>query len=389
MTLPLHIQDNEFKNIPLNRTGSIALTSALLFVVASVLFTNHLAHRLAKEEAKSIEIWAEATRQIISADEDTDIDFYSSIIEDNTNIPVYMLDGEGNILETRNVKRQVKDPTELHGPIEVTIADDYTQYIYYDDSYALKQLRVLPYIEFGIIVLFVLIALAAISIAQRSEQDRLWAGLSKETAHQLGTPISSLIAWQELLKATYPDDKLIPEMKADIYRLQAIADRFSKIGSKPELTDTPVMPLIEQTVSYMRRRMSKSVRIELNADIDEDTLAALNPTLFQWVLENLIKNSVDAMDANGTISIHTGRENDRINIDVTDTGKGIEKSKQSRIFDPGFTTKTRGWGLGLSLSKRIIEDYHRGKIFVKHSQIGIGTTIRITLEYAENGTSAA
>ena len=372
------------------RVWEIALTLSSLFVVASILYYNYLFLRLAETETKQMEIWAEATRQLVNADEGTDIDFVSSIIEGNTTIPVYMLDAEGNVLLTRNVTRPVKDPTQLHGPIVVTIDGNATQLIYYDDSLALQRLQHLPLISFGVLAVLLLIGLIILYMTQRSEQNRVWVGLSKETAHQLGTPISSLAAWEQLLRERYPDDELIPQMQQDIHRLQAVAERFSKVGSEAELTRQPLFPLVEDTVVYMQSRVSKKVVIHCFCNDEDKTLQAdLNAPLFQWVLENLIKNAVDAMSGAGTITLRVHRSNRTIFIDVADTGKGMERKLFKRIFRPGFTTKQRGWGLGLSLSKRIIEDYHRGKLFVQESTVGQGSVFRITLKDTVDNTPAA
>ena len=353
------------------RVWEIALTLSSLFVVASILYYNYLFLRLAETETKQMEIWAEATRQLVNADEGTDIDFVSSIIEGNTTIPVYMLDAEGNVLLTRNVTRPVKDPTQLHGPIVVTIDGNTTQLIYYDDSFALQRLQRLPLVSFGVLAVLLLTGLIILYMTQRSEQNRVWVGLSKETAHQLGTPISSLAAWEQLLRERYPDDELIPQLQQDIHRLQAVAERFSKVGSEAELTRQLLFPLVEDTVVYMQSRVSKKVVIHCFCNDEDKTLQAdLNAPLFQWVLENLIKNAVDAMSGAGTITLRVHRSNRTIFIDVADTGKGMERKLFKRIFRPGFTTKQRGWGLGLSLSKRIIEDYHRGKLFVQESTVG-------------------
>ena len=363
---------------------------ALVFVIISVLFTNHLSRLLADEESHKIEIWAEATRQLIQAEENTNIDLISSIIEGNTTIPVYMLDAEGNVLLTRNVRHPVADPTKLFGPIEVYLDENTVQYIYYDESVPLRQLRLLPYIEFGIILLFVFIAVITIYIGQRSEQNRVWVGLSKETAHQLGTPISSLMAWEELLRTRYPQDELIPQMQLDIERLKTIAERFSKIGSEPEVHVERLAPLVKETVDYMRARTSRRITLDFVADKEaEQAQTSISAPLFKWVLENLLRNAVDAMDGEGAITLTMKTEDQHIIIDVADTGKGIERSLYKRIFMPGYTSKSRGWGLGLSLSKRIIEDYHRGKIFVLQSVVGAGTTFRIVLEESENSAPAA
>ena len=370
--------------------GEVALSLALIFVIISTIYSHHLVYHMAMSENKQMEIWAEATRQLIQADVNTDIDFVSSIIEGNTTIPVYMLDGNGQILAMRNVIEPVEDPTTLMGPIEVYIDEHTTQYIYYDESITLKQLRLFPLFSFGIIAIFLLTSFIAIRTTQRSQQDRVWAGLSKETAHQLGTPLSSLTAWQELLLLRYPNDELIPQMQLDINRLQAIAERFSKIGSIPELTLQPLIPIIEQTTTYMQARVSKKVKINyLFPDEVSDVQVRLNATLFQWVLENLLKNALDAMGGAGQITLQVTPAGKRIYIDVSDTGKGMERKMFKRIFVPGYTTKQRGWGLGLSLSKRIVEDYHGGKLFVLQSELKRGTTFRIILKYAEDRTATA
>ncbi|MCQ2347772.1 MAG: ATP-binding protein [Paludibacteraceae bacterium] len=362
--------------------GSVSVLVALLIVIASVLYTNHLAKQFTIEEQQRVEMWAEATRRLIQANETEDLSFYLSIIEQNTTIPVYIVTQDGTILESRNVKHPADDPRTLNGPIELRISDDNIQYIYYDESTILTRLKFFPYIECAIIFLFILVAIVTLITAQRSEQDRVWAGLSKETAHQLGTPISSLNAWQELLQSRYPNDELIPEMQQDLERLNVIAERFSKVGSAPVLTDTNLSDVIEQTVRYMRTRVSNKVTIDI-VHCASSTVN-LNAPLFSWVLENLIKNAIDAMSGSGTITLTCSHENGTILLDITDTGRGIDRSSFRTIFQPGYTSKKRGWGLGLSLSKRIIEDYHGGKIFVKSSEPGVGTTFRIVLKEAVN-----
>lgn len=362
------------------------LLVALAFVIASVLFTNNLTKQLAEEEQKNVAIWAEATRQLILAEDDTDINFVSYIIAKNTTIPVYMTDEEGNILLTRNVNKPVQDPRSLNGPIELRITDDNIQYIYYDESNLLRALRYVPYLQFLLIFIFIVIAVWMMLTVQQSEQNRLWAGLSKETAHQLGTPISSLNAWQQLLADRYPQDDLIPQMRKDINRLNIIADRFSKIGSEPELQTEDMVQTLQDTVSYVRTRISRKVDITLLADnVSRPLLVTQNVPLMEWVIENLIKNAVDAMSGVGSITIRLHETADEVKIDVTDTGKGMDKHTQRRVFQAGFSTKQRGWGLGLPLSKRIIEEYHGGKLFVKQSKVGVGTTFRIVLKKSENG----
>lgn len=374
------------------------LLTATIIVIVSMLFMNHIANSLAEEERNKIEIWAEATRQFIMADEHTNIDFFSSIIEQNTTIPVYMVDENGTLLFSRNVKEpkynvsafyadKIKTLQATEKPIEVRISDDIVQYIYYEDSTLLKQLYYFPYVQFAVILLFVLIVIYTLSTAQHNEQNRVWAGLSKETAHQLGTPISSLNACSELLKMNYPDEVLVYEVEKDVQRLQSIADRFSKIGSTPVLVPTNVLEVLLNTVDYMRTRTSDKVVYEVRyedkllSEYDEvpEVMVMLNRTLLEWVVENLCKNAVDAMENNGKIVFSVHRTDNRLLLDVSDTGKGIERKHIREVFKPGYTTKARGWGLGLSLAKRIIEQYHKGKIFVKQSEIGKGTTFRIVL----------
>lgn len=362
-------------------TSFIVLCVSLIIVVISVVFTTSLTRKLALEEQRKMEIWAEATRQFILADENTDIDFVTSIIEGNNTIPVYMVDKDGNLLISRNAKTEMPPIDELNGPIVVEISDKVTQYIYYDESTLLYQLHYIPYIQFALIFLFIVIGIYVIYVSQRSEQNRVWAGLSKETAHQLGTPISSLNAWLELLQSEYKEE-YIPQMRADVERLQVIADRFSKIGSNPALTATDGTEVISRTIDYMQARTSSQVSYTLK--VQGPVMMRLNAPLFAWVIENLIKNAIDAMNGAGKITITVSTKGKAAIIDVADTGKGIEHRRWKRIFQPGYSTKQRGWGLGLCLSKRIVEDYHCGKLFVKDSQINGGTTFRIILEQAVN-----
>lgn len=366
------------------KSGSLFLSIALLIVIVSVLFTNNLARQLQQEEQRHVETWAEATRQLILADESTDLNFLMTIIEGNTTIPVYMTDADGKVIDSRNVRHPVADPRTLNGPIELRISDDIVQYIYYDESLMLTRLRFFPYIEFGIIFLFVLIAVITLYTGQRSEQNRVWVGLSKETAHQLGTPISSLNAWQELLSSRYPEDDLIPQMRLDIDRLQVIAERFSKVGSEPELETTNLYQLVTETADYMRTRISSKVEVMTECQA-QSVLADVSKPLVSWVLENLIKNAIDAMDGRGRITLQLSEDEDHLLLDISDTGRGIDRSLYRTVFRPGYTSKARGWGLGLSLSQRIIQDYHRGRLFIKQSTPGVGTTFRIVFEKAKNG----
>ena len=368
--------------------GTIVLVIAMFIVAISVLFTNNLARSLQEEEQKNMSIWADATRQLIFAADDADIDFVSSIIEKNTTIPVYICDAQGNILASRNVEpvnSQKLVAKDHHGPIELKIDEATTQYIYWDDSNLLTRLRYVPYAQFALIFIFIAVAVITMLTGQRSEENRLWVGLSKETAHQLGTPISSLNAWQQLLADAYPNDEYVPQMKRDIDRLQMIADRFQKIGSEPTLQLQDLIPIVQNAVAYMRARTSSRIVIDDSSlkDIKRDMM--LNAPLMQWVVENLLKNAVDAISGNGTISLYLHENEHDVMLDITDTGKGIDSKTQRRIFEPGFTSKDRGWGLGLPLAKRIVEQYHGGKLLLKSSQPGVGTTFRIILKKTENG----
>ena len=351
-----------------------------------------MAQKLETEEKQKIEIWAEATRQLILADSVTDIDFVSSIIENNTTIPVYIVNDHDSIIYSRNVKEPKRNVAEFYerkiaslkakiSPIEVRISSDLVQYIYYDDSMLLIQLYFFPYILVAIIALFVFFVVLVFIHFKRSEQNLVWVGLSRETAHQLGTPISSLLAWQELLKTTDIDEELLNELGKDIDRLQIIADRFSKIGSQPILLPENLIKVIEKSLEYMNNRSSNKVIYTTHFPKQNDSLIVpINAPLFEWVIENLCKNAIDAMNGAGQISIALSILPKQVQIDVSDTGKGMERSMYKTIFKPGFTTKTRGWGLGLSLAKRIVEEYHQGEIFVKSSIAGKGTTFRIILK---------
>ena len=371
--------------------GTIVLVIAMFIVAISVLFTNNLARSLQEEEQKNMSIWADATRQIIFADDDADIDFSSSIIEKNTTIPVYICDKEGNVIASRNadekklsIANYQLSTDKHHGPIELKIDETTTQYIYWDDSSLITRLRYVPYAQFALIFIFIAIAVITMLTGQRSEENRLWVGLSKETAHQLGTPISSLNAWQQLLADEYPADEYVAKMKGDIDRLQMIADRFQKIGSEPTLKPENLIPVVQNAVSYMRARISNRITIDDTCLSGVERVVMINAPLLQWVIENLLKNAVDAISGNGMITLRLLENEHEVSLDITDTGKGIDNKAQRRIFEPGFTSKERGWGLGLPLAKRIVEQYHGGKLLLKHSQPGVGTTFRIVLKKPEN-----
>ncbi|MHB9140247.1 MAG: sensor histidine kinase [Paludibacter sp.] len=363
---------------------------AILIVITSTIFTNRLVKKLSIEETKKIEIWAEATRQLVLADENTDMNFLLEIIEGNTTIPVIMTDAHDNMLQSRNLKIPKADTASFfkekiakfkkeRPPIIVKLDVDTRQFIYYDESSLLKQLHFFPFVQFGIIIVFFIIVILAFSSTKKAEQNQVWVGLSKETAHQLGTPISSLLAWTELLKLRHEDDKLINDMENDVKRLSIIAERFSKIGSKPDLKKIDLYEALVNAVSYMKNRSSNKVNITLHNPAEELIRVPLNVPLFEWVIENLCKNAIDAMNGSGKIDISVKTNPKEILVDVKDTGKGMERKMYKAIFTPGFTTKERGWGLGLSLAKRIIEEYHKGKIFVKQSEVGVGTIFRIII----------
>jgi two-component sensor histidine kinase len=376
------------------RLKLVFIIVAVAIIAVSTIFTNRLAKDLAVEEQKKIEIWAEATRQIIVADENTNITFLTDIIAQNTSIPVIITDAKGQMLFSRNVTEPKTNVNEFYvhevarlkakrPPIEMKL-DTITQYLYYDDSLFLKQLYYFPYVQFGVIVIFLLVAFFAFSGTKKAEQNQVWVGLSKETAHQLGTPISSLLAWVDLLKMRHEEDKLIGDMEKDVNRLRIIAERFSKIGSKPDLQLVSLNETLTNAVQYMSNRSSQKVVIQCHFENDDPVLLKLNVPLFEWVIENLCKNAIDAMDGIGRIDITVFSKSDEVFIDVKDTGKGMDKRKYKVVFTPGFTTKKRGWGLGLSLAKRIIEEYHGGKIFVKQSELNVGTVFRIIFNVKSN-----
>ena len=377
LTKPIHL-----------RLTFIAIASIIALV--SLFFTNRLVNQLANEERQKIEIWADATRLVAHAEGDADLTLIMNVLEGNTTIPVVMVDSQDHFITSRNIlepktnlqafrQATITRLKHKHPPIEIDIDKNTKQFIYYDDSFLIKELAYFPYIQLGVIALFILVSFWAFSGTKKAEQNQVWVGLSKETAHQLGTPISSLMAWIELLKTRFPDDMLLPEMEKDIKRLKTIAERFSKIGSKPELNDIPLIDALDGAITYMRNRISNKVVIEVKQQLPDTAEAAINLPLFEWVIENLCKNAIDAMDGSGKITIALTESNHFYLIDVQDTGKGMAKHLFKTIFKPGFTTKKRGWGLGLSLAKRIIEEYHQGKIYVKQSEINQGTIFRIAL----------
>lgn len=370
----------------------LLLLLAVVIGIGAFFYTNWLVKNMAREERKSVELWAEATQKVISADinSNQDITFLNDILMRNTTIPIITADSLGKILESRNIAfnennkdkvliRELHKMKEENEPIIISITETEKQYLYYRDSVLLENLKYYPIVQFGVIFLFILVAYLAFNSSRNVEQNQVWVGMSKETAHQLGTPISSLMAWVELLKMQNIDENLIQEFEKDTERLQKITERFSKIGSVPELVLTDVAETIRSTVEYLKTRSSGKVNFVLDFDQEKKYEAPLNSSLFSWVIENLCKNAIDAMSSTGTIQVSIMEKADQLFIEVSDTGKGISKAYFKTVFQPGFTTKKRGWGLGLSLAKRIVENYHKGKIFLKQSEINKGTTFRIIL----------
>jgi two-component system, sporulation sensor kinase D len=385
----------------------ILLAFAVIIASGSLFYTNYLARNIAKSERTRAQVWAMSMKQVISAD-DNDFLPYVFKVRDSSLVPAIVTDEKGDFqfakgLDTTKtfiplVPEAVKDKNapnydpdyfkaELatmkhqHEPIKIILPRGYWL-IYYKDSPLLSQLKLFPYVQLSVIAVFLLLAYTAFNSSRKSEQNQVWVGLAKETAHQLGTPISSLMAWIELIKDKFnaEDDPLIAEMENDVQRLEIVADRFSKIGSKPKLEENAVFDVIEDFVNYFKVRVSNNISFEITGD--RDLVAGLNIPLFDWVIENLLKNAVNAIEGKGSIRVNiaTNKAKDQIVIDVIDTGKGIPKSKFITVFQPGYTTRKRGWGLGLSLTKRIVENYHNGHIVVRDSELGKGTTFRITLK---------
>lgn len=378
-------------NIELLSKIAIILT-AIIIALSTIFVTNRLTKNLAEEERNKMQIWALATRELATMDINCDVMFVQSVITKNTSIPVILTgDSLNEILSYRNIDANL-EPAQLqqlaqefariNRPIEIDLGDGEKQYICYGESRLLKNLSYYPLIYIIVFLLYAILLTVVLVTMKRAEQNRVWVGLTKETAHQLGTPISSLLAWVEILKSRYPNDNMLPDMERDVLRLRTIAERFSQVGSKQELVETDMNDAAKKAIDYMRTRISKKINIEFTAS--GNNRAMMNVPLFEWVIENLCKNAADAMENGGTIKIDIQPNHSTIIMDVSDNGKGIPLKNYKRIFYPGFTTKTRGWGLGLSLVKRIIEEYHHGKIYIKHSEIGNGTTFRIEIPKIEN-----
>lgn len=383
----------------------VLLIIAIVIGLASLLYTSWLSEKMAEEERKKVELWAEATKRLAEAGiqnsneaylEQLTTSYYTltlAIIQQNTTIPVIIIEPGGAFNYHANIQfsegrenqvltRELQKMKAHAEPIHITLSEEEGDYLllYYRESNILRNLRYYPYVQLFVIVVFIVAAYSAFLATQRAEQNQVWVGMSKETAHQLGTPISSLMAWTELLKLQDINPEMVIEFEKDIQRLEKITERFSKIGSKPELIPSNVAEVLVSAVNYLKTRSSGKIKFETDLGENNLPLIPLNAALFSWVIENLCKNAIDAMDNNGTITISLGQKDDAVYIDVSDSGKGVAKSNFKTIFQPGFSTKKRGWGLGLSLAKRIVENYHRGKIFIRWSELGKGTTFRIILK---------
>ncbi len=376
------------------------MTVAVVIGAATVIYTNLLVAKLSEREQQLIDLYAKGLRYMGNAEIDSDnlVFVQEEIIDANQSVPVILADENENALAYKNLdipvnisekrkkamlQREIAKMKAQHPPIEVSYQDDFKNYIFYKDSELLTQLRYYPYVQLTVIACLFLIAYYAFSYSRKAEQNRVWVGLAKETAHQLGTPLSSLMAWYEYMKASprFDQEPMVEELGKDVRRLEIITERFSNIGSVPVLKDEPILRVVENAIGYLRNRVSAKVAIHVETDFPPETTAKINIPLFEWVIENICKNAVDAMEGKGSITLRVvkGSVKGTLALDIQDTGKGIPKSKQEEVFVPGFTTKRRGWGLGLALARRIIENYHQGRLFVKSSEVGKGTTFRLVL----------
>ena len=379
-----------------NRWKYLLIVTAFIFVTATLLYTNRLAGKIADEELQRVQQIADVYQYISTAENIEDYGFFIDLIQSNKTVPIISTDNNGNIIDFLNLdsvkastnpqylEKELLSMKNYADPIRFKISEENFQLIFFKHSYLYTQLRFYPIIQLFIIAAFLIFAYTLFNTARRSEQNRVWVGMAKETAHQLGTPISSLVAWVDYLKESSGDleakRNIMDEMEKDVKRLELIADRFSKVGSMPDLIERDIISELENSLDYIKRRSSKKVQFIFKHPQDI-IIGKLNPTLFNWVIENLLKNALDAMDGTGTIQLELMADNKHITIDVQDSGKGIPRTQFNTVFEPGFSTKKRGWGLGLTLAKRIVENYHGGKIFVKSSSPGKGTTFRILLPH--------
>jgi nitrogen-specific signal transduction histidine kinase len=361
---------------------------AILIGAGSLFYTNFLMKKLSDEERKRVELWAKANEEIQKSNPEQDVSFIFHVLLSNNTIPVILANPEDSIISYRNLdslkmqnpefrQKTLEDMKKNHAPIEIELLNGKRNFIYFNDSTLLNQLYYYPFIQLAIISLFILVSYLAFSTSRKSEQNHVWLGMSKETAHQLGTPISSLMGWVEVLKLENPENPSIKEIEKDVKRLERVAARFSKIGSAPALEKAPIQTALKSALEYIQNRSSKKVEFDINIKSEKPIDIPLSLNLFEWVVENICRNAIDAMNGEGKITVNLVDLGNQIMIDISDTGKGISKSKHKTVFQPGYTTKQRGWGLGLSLSKRIIEEYHNGRIFIKQSDPKTGTTFRI------------
>lgn len=377
------------------RTG-LALI-AIAIVSGTIFYSQYLARKIAREERQKVEEWVEASKLLLNDTTGFSDKLVSIIIAENKTIPIIVTDERGSILDyvnldsantandTNYVASQLDQFKSQNNPIEWTnpLNERERNLYYYGHTSLLNQVRYYPLVQLFIVSMFILITLLALTTSFRSSQNQVWAGMAKETAHQLGTPLTSMHGWVEMLKENYPEEKIIHEMEKDVNRLKLVSDRFGKIGSTPHLEEHNIVAQVSSMMEYIKKRAPGKVQFQLNTDNISELKAMISPPLFDWVIENLLKNALDAMEGKGKISAHLWQQDGETYIDVTDSGKGIAKQNISKVFKPGFTTKKRGWGLGLSLSKRIIEQYHKGQLFVKASEPGKGTTFRIVLKKVE------
>lgn len=367
---------------------------AIAIASGTIFYSNHLAKKIAAEEKIKIEQWVEATKDI--ANPNTTASNLVSIVftENSKEIPMILVTEKDSIMDHRNLDSvkiahdpsyltdKLKEFKKLNDPIvwKNPLDSLQTNRVFYGESTLLKQVKYYPIIQLIIVALFIIITLIAISTRNKSTQNQVWAGMAKETAHQLGTPLTSLQGWVEMLKETPGMEKIVPEMSKDVDRLKLVSDRFGKIGSTPQLELMDIVKQVESMVNYIKRRATDKVSFVIDSNGEKEIRAMINGPLFDWVIENLLKNGLDAMEGKGNIAISIKNETAQVTVDVMDSGKGISKQNIAKVFKPGFTTKKRGWGLGLTLSKRIIEQYHKGELYVKHSEPGKGTTFRIVLK---------
>lgn len=366
---------------------------AIGIVTGTIVYSNYLSDKIAADERMKVEAWVEASKFLINAAPDTDIQLPSLIRNEQKNIPIIETDEKDSVISFINIDsnkvlnnpyylaRKLKEFKKSNPPIVLQLSKDPSMInkYYYGESLLLQEVRYYPLVQLIVVALFIILAIVSIQLRNRSTQNQVWVGMAKETAHQLGTPVSSLRGWVEMLREMQTDEKIVAEIEKDVERLSLVSDRFGKIGSTPQLSENNLTLHVEKMVEYMKRRAAGSVVFEIQRHRELPILTAFSPQLFDWVIENLLKNALDSMKGKGKITVELTEDSTHILIDVTDTGKGIPRSNWERVFKPGFSTKKRGWGLGLSLSKRIIEQYHKGELYVKHSEPGKGTTFRIKL----------